>query len=85
VDEPAADDGLSSVIDRDQLEHGFRRLSIDHRTVVVLHHYLDLPLERVAEIIGVPSGTAHSQLHYAMRALRAALDADLRATAREVI
>ena len=84
ADEPG-DDGLSSVIDRDQLERGFRRLSLDHRTVVVLHHYLDLPLVRVAEIIGVPSGTAHSQLHHAMRALRAALDADLRPTAREVI
>jgi RNA polymerase sigma-70 factor (ECF subfamily) len=60
VDEPAADDGLSSVIDRDQLEHGFRRLSIDHRTVVVLHHYLDLPLERVAEIIGVPNETSRA-------------------------
>jgi RNA polymerase sigma-70 factor (ECF subfamily) len=84
ADEPA-DDGLSSVIDRDQLERGFRRLSLDHRTVVVLHHYLDLPLVRVAEIIGIPAGTAHSQLHHAMRALRAALDADLRSTAREVI
>ena len=38
-------DGLSSVLDRDQLERGFRRLSIDHRAVVVLHHYLDLPLD----------------------------------------
>ena len=85
TDEPAADDDLSSVIDRDQLERGFRRLSIDHRTVVVLHHYLDLPLERVAEIVGIPSGTAHSQLHHAMRALRAALDADLRPVAREVV
>jgi RNA polymerase sigma factor (sigma-70 family) len=84
ADEPT-DDGLSSVIDRDQLERGFRRLSLDHRTVVVLHHYLDLPIDRVAEIIGIPSGTAHSQLHHAMRALRAALDADLRPTAREVI
>ena len=85
ADEAAADDHLSSVIDRDQLERGFRRLSLDHRTVVVLHHYLDLPLVRVAEIIGIPVGTAHSQLHHAMRALRAALDADLRPTAREVI
>jgi hypothetical protein len=32
-DESAADDDLSSVIDRDQLECGFHRLSIDHRTV----------------------------------------------------
>ena len=85
TDETAVDDDLSSVIDRDQLERGFRRLSIEHRSVVVLHHYLGLPLERVAEILGIPVGTAHSQHHHAMRAMRAALDADLRPTAREVI
>ena len=85
VDRPVADDGLSSVVDRDQLERGFRRLSLDHRTVVVLHHYLDLPLERVAEICGIPVGTAHSRLHHAMRVLQAALDADSRPAAREVI
>jgi RNA polymerase sigma-70 factor, ECF subfamily len=84
VDEAVTDDGLSSVIDRDQLEGGFRRLSIDHRTVVVLHHYLDLPLDRVAEILGIPVGTAHSRLHHAMRGLRAALDAEARPQQREV-
>src|SRR6185369_12033848 len=82
-DESIADDGLSSVVDRDQLERGFRRLSIDHRAVVVLHHYLDLPLDRVAEILGIPVGTAHSRLHHAMRGLRAALDADARSPVRE--
>ena len=85
ADEPVATDDLSSVIDRDQLERGFRRLSIEHRTVVVLHHYLDQPLEQVAEILGIPLGTAHSRLHHAMRALRAALDADARPPVREVI
>ena len=85
LDQPTVDVDLSSVVDRDQLERGFRHLSFDHRTVVVLHHYLDLPLERVAEICGIPLGTAHSRLHHAMRALRAALDADSRAAAREVI
>ena len=85
VDEPVVDGDLSSVVDRDQLERGFHRLSIDHRAVVVLHHYLDLPLERVADILGIPVGTAHSRLHHAMRALRAALDADLRPASREVI
>jgi RNA polymerase sigma-70 factor (ECF subfamily) len=84
VDERIADDDLSSVADRDQLESGFRRLSIDHRAVIVLHHYVDLPLDRTAEILGIPVGTAHSRLHHAMRALRAALDADARApTTRE--
>jgi RNA polymerase sigma-70 factor (ECF subfamily) len=77
-------DALGTVIDRDQLERGFRRLSIDHRTVVVLHHYLDLPLEAVAEMLGVPLGTVASRLHYAMRDLRSALDADARSTSREV-
>jgi RNA polymerase sigma-70 factor (ECF subfamily) len=83
VNEPIASDDLSSVVDRDQLERGFRRLSVEHRTVVVLHHYLDLPIERVAELIGIPVGTANSRLHYAMRGLRAAIDADARPVPRE--
>ena len=83
ADEPTSVDGYSSVVDRDQLESGFRRLSIDHRAVVVLHHYLDLPLDRVAEMLGIPVGTAQSRLHYAMRGLRAALDADARPTTQE--
>jgi RNA polymerase sigma-70 factor (ECF subfamily) len=83
ADEPMGADGLGTVVDRDQLERGFRRLSIDHRAVVVLHHYLDLPLSEVAGTLGVPEGTVRSRLHYAMRGLRAALDADARPTRRE--
>ena len=83
ADEPMAVDGTSLVIDRDQLERGFRRLSVEHRAVVVLHHYLDLPLDQAAEALGIPVGTVASRLHYAMRALRTALDADAR-TSREV-
>jgi RNA polymerase sigma-70 factor (ECF subfamily) len=85
TDEPADGAGLSSVHDRDQLERGFRRLSIDHRAVVVLHHYLDMPLDRVAETLGIPVGTVRSRLHHAMRGLRAALDADARPARREAI
>ena len=84
ADDPEVAEGLSSVVDRDQLERGFRRLSIDHRAVVVLHHYLDLPLEEVADVVGVPIGTVRSRLHHAMRGLRAALEADARPTTREV-
>ena len=77
-------EGLGSVVDRDQLERGFRRLSIDHRAVVVLHHYLDLPLDEVADVLRIPVGTVRSRLHHAMRGLRAALEADARTPAREV-
>jgi RNA polymerase sigma-70 factor (ECF subfamily) len=80
---PEVGDDTGLVVDRDQLERGFRRLSMDHRAVVVLHHYLDLPLDGIAEILGVPVGTVRSRLHHAMRGLRAALEADARPAARE--
>lgn len=85
ADEPSEHEELGSVVDRDQLERGFRRLSIDHRAVVVLHHYLDLPLDQVAETLGVPVGTVRSRLLRAMRGLRAAIEADARPTAREAV
>jgi RNA polymerase sigma-70 factor (ECF subfamily) len=85
ADEPQTTDATTTVHDRDQLDRGFRRLSIDHRAVVVLHHYLDLSIDEVADALGVPAGTVRSRLHHAMRGLRAALDADLRPAAREVI
>lgn len=84
ADEPSVGEGLESVVDRDQLERGFRRLSVEHRSVVVLHHYLDWTLDEIAQSLEVPVGTVRSRLHYAMRALRSALEADARATAREV-
>jgi RNA polymerase sigma-70 factor (ECF subfamily) len=83
TDEAKSDAGLGAVVDRDQLERGFRRLPIDHRTVVVLYHYLDKPLDEIARILEIPVGTAHSRLHHAMRGMRAALEADARPTPRE--
>jgi RNA polymerase sigma-70 factor (ECF subfamily) len=83
-DDQPAPDALREVHDRDQLERGFRRLSIDHRAVVVLHTYLGLTLEEVAEALGIRPGTARSRLHYAVRAMRAALEADERPPLREV-
>ena len=84
VHEPTVADGTSHVVDRDELERGFRRLSLNHRTVVVLYHYLDLPLDRIADIVGVPRGTVGSRLHYATRQLRSALIADAQPTERKV-
>jgi RNA polymerase sigma-70 factor (ECF subfamily) len=76
VDEPMATDEMGRVVDRDQLERAFRRLSLNHRTVVVLHHYLDQPLDQVADTLGIPVGTVASRLHYAMRALRTVIESD---------
>ena len=83
ADEPSDSRGFDTIIHRDELETAIRRLSVDHRTVLVLHHYADIPAERVAQILDVPIGTVYSRLHHAMRAMRAALDADARPAAAE--
>jgi RNA polymerase sigma-70 factor (ECF subfamily) len=84
-DEPHASNDVELVLDRDQLDRGFRRLSIDHRAVVVLHHYQGMSIDEIAEALGVPPGTVRSRLHYAMRALRSALAADARTTPKEAV
>ena len=71
-------DASGVVIDRDQLERAFRRLSVDHRAVVVLRHYRHMSLDQVSDALGVPVGTVASRLHYALRELRSALEADAR-------
>lgn len=60
----------------DQLERGLARLSAEQRAVVVLVHYLDLPLADAAQALGIPLGTTKSRLNRATSALRAALEAD---------
>jgi len=72
------DDVAYSVTRRDELEDAFRKLTPERRAVVVLHHYLGYPLTEIAEVLGIPEGTARSRLHYAVRQLRAALDDDSR-------
>ena len=76
--EPTQSDGAGALADRDELARVFDRLSIDHRTIVVLHHYLGMTVDEAATTIGIPVGTAKSRLHYATDALRAALEADAR-------
>lgn len=74
----ASPDATKSVDDRDELERAFRRLSVDQRAVVVLHHLLGLPMDEVAQALGIPTGTAHSRLDRAMSKLRLALRVDER-------
>jgi RNA polymerase sigma-70 factor (ECF subfamily) len=78
ADASPAPDAFRAVADRDQLERGFRRLTADQRAVLVLTHYAGLSQAEVADVLGVPVGTAGSRIHYAGRALRAAIEADTR-------
>ena len=83
VDGPAGPDDLLSVADRDLLERGFRRLAARTAGDPRHHHYLGYAPSEIAETLGIPAGTARSRLHHAHRAMRAALEADARTTAKE--
>jgi RNA polymerase sigma-70 factor (ECF subfamily) len=78
ISAPSIVDDVSAIEDRDCLERGFLRLEPELRAVIVLHHYLDLPMPVVAATLGIPLGTAKSRLHRALAEMRAALDADSR-------
>jgi RNA polymerase sigma-70 factor, ECF subfamily len=69
-------DDTDAFAHRDELERAYRRIPVEQRAVFVLHHYVGLPLVEVAELLGIPAGTARSRLHYAILGLRAALTAD---------
>jgi RNA polymerase sigma-70 factor (ECF subfamily) len=79
ADEPQAVDAFGVVADRDQLERGFRRLSMDHRVVLALRHLLGMNPEEVASTLGISRWTVYSRLERATKAMRAALEADDRA------
>jgi RNA polymerase sigma factor (sigma-70 family) len=71
-------DTSTDLADRDALERGFRRLSVEQRTVLVMTHYLGLPAAEIALTLGIPVGTVQSRLRHALAAMRAALEADAR-------
>lgn len=48
-------------------------LSVDHRAVVVCSYYRGQSVAETARELDIPEGTVKSRLHYALRALRLAL------------
>lgn len=80
IDPCAPGDDYSTILERAALERAFMCLSMEQRTVVVLHHYLGLPMSEVATTVGAPLETVRSRLRRALDALRAALEADARAS-----
>ena len=77
--EPTERDRSTELANSDELERGLRRLNEAQRTILVLTYYLGFGPAEVADALDIPVGTAKSRLHYAIEALRAALEADARA------
>ena len=59
----------------EDLRQAIRSLPLDQRLVIVLHFYMDMSLNEVAEVAGVPEGTVKSRLHRGLQRLEKYLDA----------
>ena len=74
IDLPRTEDLAGAVVDRRSLERAFGRLSIDERTILVLHHLDGRPLASIAAVLKIPEGTAKWRLFKARRSLERAME-----------
>lgn len=64
-------DRLYAQQERQQIVHrAVETLPPDYRTVILLHHLEEMPVEKIAGALGVPGGTVKSRLSRARKALR---------------
>ncbi|CDO05599.1 sigma-70 family RNA polymerase sigma factor [Mycolicibacterium cosmeticum] len=74
VPEQRAPDTLGPAVDSWVVADALRSLSREHRTVLVRAHYLGETAVEIGRHENIPAGTVKSRLHYAVRALRVALE-----------
>lgn len=60
----------NALVDKEALRTALKRLTVEHREVVLLHEIEGLSYEEAAQILAVPVGTIKSRLHHAFLALR---------------
>jgi RNA polymerase sigma-70 factor (ECF subfamily) len=66
-------DAIGPAVDKWVLSDALKSLSGDHRNAIVRSYYLGQTVADIARQEQVPEGTIKSRLHYALRALRIAL------------
>ena len=74
LESPEPADDVAQLADRDEIMRAFLELNVEHRSVLVLVHYVGLPAAQVATILGIPPGTVYSRLHYGTRQMREILE-----------
>jgi RNA polymerase sigma-70 factor, ECF subfamily len=73
IEVAAEDDGLDAALDAVLLADALAALSVEHREVLFDAYYRGQTAAQIADDRGLPAGTVRSRLHYALRALRLAL------------
>ena len=67
---PRPDEALAAAEAGARLEAALAQLSDPEREILVLRHYADLPFREIADLLGVPLGTALARAHRALGRLR---------------
>ncbi len=70
----AQSDGTDAALQAILVADGLRRLTADHRAVLVECYFRGCTAQQAAERLGIPVGTVKSRTHYALHALRLALE-----------
>jgi RNA polymerase sigma-70 factor (ECF subfamily) len=68
--------GRGTDADAELLDAALRRLTLEQRSILVLHHLEGQSLAAIAAVLEIPLGTAKSRLFSARRALESALRAE---------
>ncbi len=74
VPDGGEDDHTDQVLLSWVVAEALTRLSPEHRAVLRECYYRGRPVAEAAQLLGVPEGTVKSRTHYALRALRLALE-----------
>jgi RNA polymerase sigma-70 factor (ECF subfamily) len=74
VPERPVADATDPVADREVLLAAMRTLSPEHREILLECYYRGSSVAEAARTLGIPAGTVKSRTHYALRALKLAID-----------
>ena len=70
----AVDPSIDAIAQGDALQRAIDRLTVDQRTILALHHLEERPVAEIADVFGIPVGTAKWRLHEARAALQRAME-----------
>jgi RNA polymerase sigma-70 factor (ECF subfamily) len=74
VPDQLVEDTAQQTVDRQLVLTALRRLSTEHRQVLLECYLLGASVADAADTLGVPPGTIKSRTHYALHALRGAIE-----------
>jgi RNA polymerase sigma-70 factor (ECF subfamily) len=74
ISEQPVEDTAQQTVDRQLVLAALRTLSTEHRQVLLECYFRGASAAEAAKTLGVPPGTIKSRTHYALHALRRALD-----------